>query len=886
VTSPTAARLGQALADRYRIERELGAGGMATVYLAQDLRHDREVAIKVLHPDLGAALGGDRFLSEIKTTAKLQHPHILPLLDSGTADSLLFYVMPYVRGQTLRTRLTRERQLPLEDALRISREVADALGAAHGLGIIHRDIKPENILLQGGHALVADFGIALAVQHAGGQRMTQTGLSLGTPQYMSPEQAMGERTIDARSDIYALGAVTYEMLAGDPPFTGSSVQAIIAKVLSEKPTPLSTLRDTVPPGVEGAVLKALAKLPADRFTSATEFAAALSRPESGTFTSARVTTTGPGSRWGKARTGLGLAPWALAVAGLGLAAWALTRPVEIRHHPVVQYSMAPPESQRIIDAGGSPAVIRPDGTGFVYVGASPGRPRQLFRWQFDGSAPVPIAGTDNAMFPFISPDGAWIGFLSAGEIRKVGIDGGGASTIGSVGLAVGSFRGATWTTRNRIVFSTSLGLQELPAEGGTVQPLFPNDPAGQAVFFPEALPDGDHVVVAVLNSTRGSGTELGIVSLETGELTPLGLQGSNPAYVDPGFLAFTTTDGALHAVRFDPGRRRIQGESRPIAQGLALGTAGVGKLDVARNGTIAYVEGAGVEERQLVRVDRRGLVRELDAPPRSYNGPRISPDGRRIAVTVGAVPNPPMDLWVYHLVQGSLTRVTYDSTSVHGEWSRDGGRLYHRRARGGYRAMATAPDGSAPPESLYATEADLWEVLPTPSGDTIITRELRSIETDRDLMLVPLRTGGTPIPWAAGPRIQAEPALSPDGRWLAYTSDESGNSEVYIRAFPGPGPRYPVSTATGKSPRWNPRGGEIFYLSTDSLIAVPVQQKGATLEIGRGRALFANRFADLNFHAPYDIAPDGTWFVFVGFRGRGGAIAFRLVHNWFDQPWK
>src|SRR5689334_13154885 len=205
-------RLGHALAGRYRVERELGQGGMATVYLAHDVRHDRPVAIKVLHPELAAALGAERFLSEIKTTAKLQHPHILPLLDSGDAGGLLYYVMPYVQGETLRSRLSRERQLPIDDALRVAREVADALGNAHAHGIIHRDIKPENILLQGGHALVADFGIALAVQSAGGARMTQTGLSLGTPQYMSPEQAMGQRVIDARADIYALGAVLYEML--------------------------------------------------------------------------------------------------------------------------------------------------------------------------------------------------------------------------------------------------------------------------------------------------------------------------------------------------------------------------------------------------------------------------------------------------------------------------------------------------------------------------------------------------------------------------------------------------------------------------------------------------------------------------------------------------
>ena len=273
--SDVAPRLSSALADRYRIERELGAGGMATVYLAHDLKHQRDVAIKVLHPDLGAALGGKRFLSEIRTTARLQHPHILPLLDSGDAEGLLYYVMPYVSGETLRARLDRERQLPVDDAVRIASEVADALGSAHALGIIHRDIKPENILLQNGHAIVADFGIALAVQSAGGARMTQTGLSLGTPSYMSPEQAMGERVIDARSDIYALGAVMYEMLTGEPPFVGPTVQAIVAKVVSAEPQRPTLVRASIGPAIEQAVLRALAKLPADRFATAAAFGEAL-----------------------------------------------------------------------------------------------------------------------------------------------------------------------------------------------------------------------------------------------------------------------------------------------------------------------------------------------------------------------------------------------------------------------------------------------------------------------------------------------------------------------------------------------------------------------------------------------------------------------------------
>src|SRR6266508_129706 len=268
-------RLQAALSDRYRLDREIGAGGMATVYVAHDLRHDRRVALKVLRPELAAVIGAERFLGEIRLTANLQHPHILPLFDSGEADSYLFYVMPFVQGETLRDRLNREKQLPVVDAISIATEVASALDYAHRSGVVHRDIKPENILLHDGRALVADFGIALAASKASGARMTETGMSLGTPHYMSPEQAMGEREITARSDVYALGAVLYEMLTGEPPFTGNTAQAVVARVLTESPRPLSTQRHTIPRHVEAAVLTAPQKLPADRCNTAAEFAEAL-----------------------------------------------------------------------------------------------------------------------------------------------------------------------------------------------------------------------------------------------------------------------------------------------------------------------------------------------------------------------------------------------------------------------------------------------------------------------------------------------------------------------------------------------------------------------------------------------------------------------------------
>ncbi|MFH1762832.1 MAG: serine/threonine-protein kinase, partial [Gemmatimonadota bacterium] len=277
----TADRLTAALVDRYRIEGEIGSGGMATVYLAEDLKHHRKVALKVLHPELSAVVGPERFLAEIETTANLQHPNILPLFDSGEADGLLFYVMPFVEGESLREKMDREKQLPVKEAVRIATEVAEALQAAHDQGVIHRDIKPANILLSRGKPLVADFGIALAVSAAGGFRLTETGLSLGTPEYMSPEQATGERELDARSDLYSLGAVLYEMLVGEPPHSGKTVQAIIAKVVSAEPQPVSKVRHSVPSNVDAAVLCAVAKTPADRFASGNEFIGALTNPAFG-----------------------------------------------------------------------------------------------------------------------------------------------------------------------------------------------------------------------------------------------------------------------------------------------------------------------------------------------------------------------------------------------------------------------------------------------------------------------------------------------------------------------------------------------------------------------------------------------------------------------------
>ena len=419
-------RLQVALADRYRIEGEIGAGGMATVYLAQDLRHDRKVALKLLRPELSAVIGAERFLAEIKLTANLQHPHILPLFDSGEADGFLFYVMPFVEGESLRSRLNREKQLPVPDAVRIATEVASALDYAHRHGVVHRDIKPENILMHDGRALVADFGIALAASKAGGNRMTETGMSLGTPHYMSPEQAMGEREITARSDVYALGVVLYEMLTGDPPFTGSTAQAVVARVLTETPRPILPQRHTIPPQVEAAVLTALEKLPADRFGTAAEFAEALAGkgtiPTVRTAAAAGTTAAMPAAKPGLDPVKIGLVGVAVVAAALAAWGWFRPKPAAV----VNRFSVYLPPDQALAAAGGggSRVAISPDGNRLVYSGPAQ-RGTQLWIREHDQLNATPIAGTEGGASPFFSPDGRQIGFLIQGaKLRTVSLDGG------------------------------------------------------------------------------------------------------------------------------------------------------------------------------------------------------------------------------------------------------------------------------------------------------------------------------------------------------------------------------------------------------------------------------------------------------------------------------
>src|SRR5512139_427310 len=407
------AGLDSALQGRYTIEREIGRGGMATVYLARDLKHHRQVALKVLNPELGAVLGVERFLAEIKVTANLQHPNLLPLFDSGEADGLLFYVMPFVEGESLRARLDREKQLPIDEAIRIAVAVANALDYAHSHHVIHRDLKPENILLQAGQPVVADFGIALAVSKAGGSRVTQTGLSLGTPQYMSPEQATGDRVIDGRTDIYSLGALTYEMLSGEPPHIGQTAQAIIARLLTDRPRSVRASRAAVPEHVDAAVARALEKLPADRFSTAKEFAEALQGRGGVTLgTSAAVPSVVPRRPAGiraRLRDPVTLALSLVSIAAVGVAAVQLAgREPASAPVPTIRFILATPDSGKPLDNFPWPAAISPDGRVLVYSVAQRSGESMLYALRTDQLEGRPIPGTNGAFQPHFSPNGQWL----------------------------------------------------------------------------------------------------------------------------------------------------------------------------------------------------------------------------------------------------------------------------------------------------------------------------------------------------------------------------------------------------------------------------------------------------------------------------------------------
>ena len=864
-------RLSSALADRYRIERRLGEGGMATVYLAEDLKHKRQVAVKVLRPELAAVLGAERFVQEITTTANLQHPHILPLFDSGEADSFLYYVMPYIEGETLRSKLDREKQLGIDESVKIATEVADALDYAHRHGVIHRDIKPENILLHDDRPMVADFGIALALSAAAGGRMTETGLSLGTPHYMSPEQATAEKEISARSDVYSLGSVLYEMLTGEPPHLGNSAQQIIMKIIADDARPVTELRKLVPPNVAAAVAKSLEKLPADRFTSAAEFGAALT--ESGFVHRTAISTVTAGTAATRPRWLQPVHAATTVVLALALI-WAFTRS-----------SRAPaPVVMRTMLADSLPAIyglaVSPDGSLIAMsMGAVGGR--QLYMRRMDELELRPIPGTEGGQQPHFSPDGQYLAFTQPDfgsgtaqqSFRKVSVTGGPSMLI------MDSAWDGSWGKDGSMVVAREDGLYLIEPEADPRRVV--EGSTDMAPRRPHMLPDGSGILFDTGGGLRGRRVMLW--DRGSDELRLIAAEGSNPRYLPTGHVAYLAPDNTMLAVPFDLDRNESFGTPVPLLLDVWAPLDGYAAFAVSGGGTMLYATALSTgDDERLVWMGMDGEAVDLPVRVDDFEDPRVSPDGRFVAYDdfgkkiVG----------VYDLLTGSNTTLP-----VYGffAWAHDSESLFVSRSYGLIRVPA---NGVGPIDTLSRLRLGPYSASPDGAWLVAGTNELGT--NSYDLVRISL-TGADqePIPYLRADWDEYQGDISPDGRWLAYISQETGESEVFIRSFPEPGLRIQASVGGGVGPVWAPNGSAVYFVSGGALVrgdfsagANPGVTNRTELFRVDGYEVSAGAFMEGN-HARrrYDIHPDGTRFLMT--RSYEETFAIRqpviVVTNWFEE---
>jgi len=852
-------RLAGALADRYRIERELGQGGMATVYLAFDLKHDRKVALKVLKPELAAVLGAERFVVEIKTTAALQHPHILPLFDSGTADGFLYYVMPYIQGETLRDKLSRETQLGIDEAVRITREVADALDYAHRHGVIHRDIKPENILLHDGRPMVADFGIALAVSAAAGGRMTETGLSLGTPHYMSPEQATAEKELTNRSDIYALGCVLYEMLTGSPPHVGVTAQQIVMKIVMDVARPVIELRKSVPANVAAAVSKALEKLPADRFESAKAFSDALANPA---FTATVV---------GRPAARIAAPSYRLAVLGATsillalLAGWALLRPRPGTEPEPVQFQLVSSPHFRIQGNWTQPFAVSDDGRTVVFT-ADTGGTSRLWMRTLDDPKPRMLEDTERGMQPAISPDGQWVVFVVGNQVvRKVRLAGGAATTVATID---GVTAAIDWLSDDEIVFERfGSGIHRVSANGGVPKEWIPFDTAVGEVGQrrPFALREAGTLRVLYASTSRDGTTRLAVFAPEDGRRQRLDLDGIQALGMIDGHLIYARGDGALMAVGFDARGMRLRGAPRQLRERVSSNGTGT-QVILSPTGTLVYqvpTDGAS----RLVLGDITGSATPVGDQARAFGASRFSPDGRRIAVVIGERGAGTDNIWVVDRGSGQMTRVTQGGNAALVDWTPDGRALVFVR-RGSLWMQPIAAGGE--PSRLADSSMRIVDASIVPDGRSVVVMGPRS-----QLLRLALDRPATPdtiVPaYGLGTSLRAAwPRVSPDGRWVAFT--HRNEYQVYVRSLVDGG-TFQVSDEGGSDPVWGKDANRLYYHGAGEVIEAELRTTPA-LEVLRRRGL--DRLPPSAF--VHDVAPDGRTLLMLVPIGQGTEV--RVAVHW------
>ena len=879
----------------YQIDAPLGAGGMGEVYKATDTRLDRTVAIKVLpehvanDPDLK-----QRFEREAKTVAALNHPHICTLYDIGNQDGIDFLVMEYLDGQTLAQRLEKG-ALPLDLALTVAIEIADALDKAHRQGIVHRDLKPANIMLTKAGAKLLDFGLAkpsavgtgadsaLPTMSAG---LTAKGAILGTLQYMAPEQLEGDDT-DARTDIFAFGTTFYEMVTGERAFSGKSQASLIGSILKDEPRPMTALQPVSPPILDRVVRKCLAKDADRRWQTVQDLHDELQWIAEGGASETQVSTAVASDAAGERPS------WSLllgAVLGVGVLAglvgWGVARPEQIVQQ-ATRFEVSVTSADRL-DTGS--VAISPDGRTLVYVTLRDSR-QQLVRRAMGEFEAIPIPGTEDGNRPFFSPDGRWIGFFAGGELKKVQLDGGPAITLG---LVSGFGHVGSWGADGTILYTVgggTPGVSRISAEGGTPESLtVPDAGAGDRLHGqPAWLPSSTAFVFTswadVPPTPEGGRVE--VFSLTTGERRIL-TSGFSPQYSSSGHLLFARSDG-LWAAPFDATDLVLAGDPRPVVEEVLVSPFGLATYATARDGSLVYVpRGTGGSATRLVWVDRAGRPTPLLDTDDHFAFPRLSSDGVRVAVAIGE--DGPFtglgDIWLYEVERGGRTRLTFNrdvANRFFPTWTPDGSRIVHQA---GGELFWSRTDGTGQSEPLLIRNAGpTYPFSFAPDGQTLAFYENHPA-TGRDIWMLPMAGDQTPQPFLVTPFEERSPLFSPDGRWLAYVSDETGAVEVYVTPYPGADRKIPVSTGGGTEPMWARDGRELFYRTADELMVVTFDS--VTGRAGTPTALFTDGFVRDEsagaVSANYDISLDGERFVMVD---RVQALAtqqsIRVVLDWSEE---
>ena len=871
----------------YLIEAPLGAGGMGEVYRALDTRLQRAVAIKVLAARLTADVAArERFDREARAVAALEHPNICALYDVGEHDGTIFFVMQYLAGETLAERL-RHGSLPLEQALRHAADLAEALAAAHHAGIVHRDLKPGNIMVTPTGVQLLDFGLAkvlapdgpaalfsMTAQETRPAALTEQGSLLGTLPYMAPEQLEGKH-VDGRTDIFALGAVLYEMATGRRPFESNSQAGLIAAILGTDPPVLSTLRPGTPLALDRTVAKCLAKDPDARWQSGSDLADELRWIGAIPAESAALPLSGAAARPGRRAWLPALVLSALAA----IVAWVFKPAAATAPASHARFTVDLPAGVQLLAARSSPTLaFSPDGRHLVYAATVNGR-TQLFMRDVDRVESKPIAGTEGAVTPFFSPDGEWLGFTANSMIHKISMTGGSRVPLVDAPDATG----ATWGSDGRIGFApfSRSGLSVVSANGGSAAPLTRLTPNRETSHrYPEFLPGARAVIFTAGPPPSGPwyDAEIAAISLDTGARSVLVRGGTQAHYVSSGHLVYARA-GSLFAVPFDATALRVTGPAVEVLAGVKEDqSTGDSQFTVSANGSLAYVPG-GLRRTEVVWVDRRGQARPLiaDEEPRLFRQPRLSPDGHQLAISVGGGND---DVWVYDLTREVLSRFTSAANHIFPGWTPDGMRVVFFRSDSAQILWRPA-DRGGPEETILAGASEI--LVPhswSPDGRVLLYTQTRP-STGWDIWALDLGDRTT-RPILQTPFADTTPMLSPDGRWMAYTSDESGGSEIYVQPFPGDGRRSRISRDGGTEPLWAKKGNELFFRQGDRLMMVTVTSGGAQ---NRPQPLFdLPRWDGQSNRTNYDVTADGDRFVMVR---TGGAEAseprIHVVLNWLDQ---